>query len=89
MRFTILFLVMIAVAPFQPAKAWDGVDKDGNIVEIDKGELVRRGRDIDVFHSERGYGTYNVEDIRRYGRTVEIDVFNYETGETETFEMDD
>ncbi len=72
-----------------PSFAWDGTDKDGNFVEIDRGERVRRGNDIEIYHSERGYGTYTVEDIRRYGRSVEIDVYSHETGEYETFEMDE
>jgi hypothetical protein len=89
MRLVLFIAITLATAPFQTVHAWDGVDKDGNIVEIDKGELVRRGRDIDVYHWQHGYRTYNVEDIRRYGRSVEIDVYDYETGEIETFEMDD
>jgi hypothetical protein len=72
-----------------PALAWDGTDTEGNAVVIESGELVRPGRDIEVYHSENGYGTYSVESIRRYGSTVEVEVFDYDKGEYQTFEMED
>jgi hypothetical protein len=87
-------LAMLLAAAFcilapSTSNAWDGTDSDGNAVEIESGELVRPGLDIDVYHSEKGYGTYSVESIQRYGSTVEIEVYDYDKGEYETFEMED
>ncbi|MBQ0819505.1 MULTISPECIES: DUF5334 family protein [Microvirga] len=47
------------------------------------------GNHIEVYHSERGYGTYSVESIQRHGSTVKLEVYDYQTGEYQTFEMED
>ncbi|WP_371823110.1 MULTISPECIES: DUF5334 family protein [Microvirga] len=44
---------------------------------------------MEVYHSERGYGTYSVESIQRHGSTVKLEVYDYQTGEYQTFEMED
>jgi Family of unknown function (DUF5334) len=84
----LLFAVGIALLPVT-AHAWDGTDEDGNSVEIESGNLVRPGNDIEVYHSKRGYGTYSVETIQRNGSIVELEVYDHETGEYQTFEMED
>lgn len=74
-----------------PAAAWDGFDyENGASVEIESGNLVRPGRDIEFFDYEAGeyrYGT--VESMSNLGSGVEVEVFDYEAGEVRTFEMDD
>ena len=87
LRAVALFITLSLVP--QAALAWDGTDADGNSVEIESGNLVRPGEDIDVYHSERGLGTYSVENVERSGSTVEVEVYNYDSGEYETFEMED
>lgn len=86
----ILLATFIALITFN-ANAWDGYDYEtGNYIEIEKGNLVREGRDIEIYDYETGeYKDVEVEDIRRYGSTVEVEVYDYETGEYRTFEMDD
>ena len=89
-RTTALALALVAAAPATGALAWDGTDENGNAIEIGRGELVRRGRDIEVFNYGTGqYSTYSVESIRRSGRSVEIEAFDNESGEYKTFEMDE
>ena len=74
-----------------PAFAWDGVDSaSGTDVEIGKGNLVRPGRDIEVYDSGSGKSRdVEVQSIRRYGGSVEVEVYDYDSGEYRTFEMDD
>lgn len=71
--------------------AWDGVDYDtGNYIEIEKGNTVRRGNDIEIFDYGTGqYHDVEVESIRRYGNSVEVEVYDWETNEYRTFEMED
>jgi hypothetical protein len=74
-----------------PAFAWDGIDVEtGENVEIERGNLVRSGRDIEVYNHATGeYHEVTVEDIDRRGSAVEIEVYDYETGEYRTFEFQD
>lgn len=70
--------------------AWDGYDyQKGQFIEIEKGNLVRSGREIEVFDYSEGYKTYEVESInsRAFGG-AEIEVRDPGTGETRTFDMD-
>lgn len=71
--------------------AWDGYDSDtGDAVEIEKGNLVRSGRDIEIYDYGAGeYRDVTVERIERWGSTVEVEVYDSESGEYRTFEMDD
>ncbi|MCK1741220.1 DUF5334 family protein [Bradyrhizobium sp. 139] len=71
------------------ALAWDGTNTtSGSSIEIERGQLVRSGRTIEVYDSERGYKEYDVDSIRRYGRSVEIEATDTETGKSTTLEMD-
>lgn len=71
--------------------AWDGYDYGtGDSVEIQSGNLVREGNDIEIYdHSTGEYHDVEVQDINRYGSTVEVEVYDYDTGEYRTLEMDD
>lgn len=86
MKKLLLSLLIFPLSAF----AWDGYDYDsGSSVEIEKGNLVRRGRDIEYY--DYGSGEYRegeVQSIRRHGRTVEVEIEDSETGETRTFDMD-
>lgn len=87
--------LFVALAVFFPlatnSLAWDGVDTEsGNDVEIGSGNLVRPGRDIEVY--DYGSGSYRdveVQSIRRSGSSVEVEVYDNESGEYRTFEMED
>jgi hypothetical protein len=73
------------------AFAWDGIDSStGESVEIEKGNLVRSGNDIELYDYETGnYHDVTVENINRYGSTVEIEVYDNATGDTRTLEFED
>ncbi len=81
-------LALLGLSLFLSAQAlsWEGTDEDGNSVEIGKGNLVRRGRDIEY---ERDGETVSatVDSIRSTGRTVEVEVTD-EDGESHTLEME-
>ncbi len=70
--------------------AWDGYDYDkGNYVAIEKGNLVRPGEEIEYYDYGSGVYKYgDVESIDSYGYSVEVEVYDSDTGEYRTFEMD-
>lgn len=72
------------------ALAWDGYDyNSGSYVEIEKGNLVRPGREIEFY--DYGTGEYrhgSVETITNRGSSVEVEVYDQQTGEYRTFDMD-
>lgn len=84
-------VLVVALTLADAAHAWDGVDADtGGTVEIDKGNLVRPGLDIEVYDADAGgYRDVEVQSIRRFGSSVEVEVYDSEAGEYRTFEMDD
>ena len=73
------------------AFAWSGYDYENNTyVDIDKGNLVRSGSDIEIYdHREGEYRNVRVESIRSSGsRRVEVEVTDQQTGDIRTLEMD-
>tara|TARA_R110001592_G_C12819637_1_gene718840 strand:- start:412 stop:681 length:270 start_codon:yes stop_codon:yes gene_type:complete len=84
-----LFFVVIFSIPVV-SFAWDGYDyESGNHVEIEKGNLVREGEEIEYYDYESGeYRNGEVQDIQSSGSGAEVEVYDYETGEYRTFEMD-
>ncbi|MGY4413194.1 hypothetical protein ACVWW4_004930 [Bradyrhizobium sp. LB7.1] len=86
---TFLLAGFIAVFGNTQVFAWDGTNTTtGSSIEIERGQLVRSGRTIEVYDGERGYKEYDVDSIRRYGQSVEIEATDTETGESTTLEMD-
>lgn len=84
-------LLYLSLALFSlTASAWDGYDYDSSsYIEIDKGNLVRSGEEIEYYDSDDGdYKYADVESITRYGNAVEVEVYDHDTGEYRTFEMD-
>lgn len=85
MRFILIALLLTSTN----AIAWDGYDYDsGNYVEIEKGNLVREGNDIEFY--DYGSGKYKegeVQSIRNMGSNVEVEIQDRDTGKLRTFEM--
>lgn len=71
-------------------QAWDGYDYEtGNYIEIESGNLVREGREIEYYDYESGEYKYgDVESIDSYGGTTEIEVYDHDSGEYRTFDME-
>ena len=69
---------------------WTGEDAETNVeIEIEKGNLVRTGRDIEIYdEGDSSYHDVTIESIQRYGNSVEIEVYDNDTGEYRTFEME-
>jgi hypothetical protein len=84
-----IFLIAIAMsATCSLAHAWEGTNTNtGSTVEIDHGELVRSGETIEVYDSNEGSKTYDVDSINRSAGSVEIEATDTSTGETTTLEM--
>jgi hypothetical protein len=72
------------------AQAWDGYDYDsGNYVEIEDGNLVREGEEIEYYDYESGEYRYgDVESVEPSGNGAEVEIYDNESGEYRTFEMD-
>lgn len=79
----------LLITPFH-ALAWDGYDyNNGTSVDIEKGNLVREGEEIEFFDYSAGeYRGGTVQEINRYGSSVEVVVEDSESGETRTLDMD-
>jgi len=92
MKTNISILVFVLICFFIPQRsiAWDGYDYDsGNYVEIEKGNLVRPGEEIEYYDYGSGeYKKADVESIRSTGSSVEVEVYDQESGEYRTFDMD-
>ena len=70
--------------------AWDGYDYEkGTYVEIDKGNLVRAGKDIEIYEYSTGqYKDVEVQSIRGSGSSTEVEIYDYSTGEFRTLDME-
>lgn len=84
------YLAILLLTP-SIAFAWDGYDYDKSAyIEIDKGNLVRTGEDIEIYdYSDGTYKDVEVESINRIGNSVELEVYDSDAGEYRTFDMDD
>ena len=80
----LVFLVPLTV------NAWDGYDyESGSYVEIEKGNLVRPGQDIEIYDYSTGeYKNVEVQSITGSGSGAEVEVYDYDTGELRTLDMD-
>lgn len=85
--FAALMLVLLSCVSVM---AWDGFDyNSGSPVEIEQGNLVRSGQTIEYFdHATGNYSTGDVIDVTRYGNSVEVEVYDLNSGENRTFDMD-
>jgi hypothetical protein len=85
-----IFLALLISMTTLPALAWNGYDYNyGSHVEIEKGNLVRQGRDIEIYDYSTGqYTDVEVQSINSYGNSTEVEVYDYNTGEYRTFDMD-
>jgi hypothetical protein len=84
----IFFLNFILISD---ALSWGGTDQgSGNTIEIEHGNLVREGEEIEIYdYSDGAYKSLEISDINRFGTTVEIEGTNIDTGESHILEMDD
>ncbi|WP_461655131.1 DUF5334 family protein [Methylorubrum aminovorans] len=85
-RFASAFILVLLA---WPAAAWDGSDgSSGNSVEIEKGQTVRRGREVEFYdHGTGSYRTIDVDSVHRRGRGVEIEGTDSD-GNSVTLDMD-
>jgi hypothetical protein len=84
----VAFTLLSLASP--PSAGWDGYDAEsGGAVEIERGELVRSGNDIQFYDYASGeYRDGTVEDINRSGPDVEVQIYDQKSGEYRTFEME-
>lgn len=82
--YTILLCIFILLAGV--TEAWEGYDYEaGEYIEIEEGNLVRSGEEIEVYHQDSG--EYNYEEVESVS-SDELETYDYETGEYHTYEME-
>lgn len=83
-------LLVIFILISGPAYSWDGYDYNkGTYVEIERGNLVREGEDIEVYDYGSGeYRNMTVQSMDDSGSGVDMEVYDNDSGEYRTFEMD-
>ncbi|MFD2677305.1 DUF5334 family protein [Camelimonas lactis] len=80
--------LVVAATIVTTLAAWNGTEREsGASIEIEKGQLVRPGREIE-YYKDGSYHTMDVDDMRQSGGTVEIEGTD-SSGNSITLEMDD
>ena len=89
-KFPLIVLLLIMFFLCSKSWGWDGYDyNSGSYIEIDKGNLVRPGEDVEYYDYGSGEYKYgNVESINSYGSSVELEVYDYDSGDFRTFDME-
>jgi len=84
------FLAIVFLLSAVPSFAWDGYDYEkGSYVEIEKGNLVRPGEEIEIYdYGDGEYKNVEVESITGSGSGAEVEVYDHEIGEYRTLDMD-
>lgn len=78
-----IFLLLVSSVM---AGAWDGYDCCSmEVVEIGRGNLVRTGKEIEVYHWDDG--SYHCEEVQGMCGN-EPETYDYEDGEYHYYEMD-
>ena len=78
--------ISIFLISFCTCYGWDGYNwESGENIEIEKGNLVRSGLDIEVYNWNSG--EYNNEEVISIS-SDEIETYDNETGEYHTYDMD-
>jgi hypothetical protein len=87
MKYYLILLLFFSINAF----SWEGYDyNSGNHVEIDKGNLVRSGSEIQYYDYGDGEYKYGeVQAVDGFGGSVDVQVLDYDTGEYRTFTMDE
>ena len=82
-----IWIVLLAVV-FMACNvyAWSGYDYDkGEYIDIESGNLVRSGQEIEVYHWDSGDYTY--EDVESVSSGT-VETYDWNTGEYKTYDMD-
>lgn len=89
MKNLIISLILYLAFPAL-ACAWSGIDADTETdVEIEKGNLVRRGKTIEFYDAEDGaYHQAEVESIKDIGHSVQLEIHDLDKGEDRVLLMD-
>lgn len=81
-----LLLILLFLSSSSSVRAWDGYDyEEGEYIEIEKGNLVREGEEIEVYHYDTG--EYKDEEVQSVD-SDEVETYDYGTGEYHTYDMD-
>ncbi|MGV8948976.1 MAG: DUF5334 family protein [Candidatus Paracaedibacter sp.] len=87
----VLISLLLCIFLISRIVAWTGQEMgSGNSVEIEPGNFVREGENIEFYDSSDGdTRSLDILSIDRLGNTVTIEGIDSETGDVRTFEMID
>lgn len=78
--------ILITFINFNLCNAWDGYNwEKGSNIEIEKGNLVRTGLDIEIYHWDTS--EYRNEEVLSISNG-ELETYDYDTGEYNIYDMD-
>lgn len=80
-----IFMLLLPCA----VHAWDEYGYDGSsLVEIEKGNVIRPGRQIELYDYDTGeYRDVEVQSIIKSGSGTEIEIYDYDTGAHRIIEL--
>ena len=83
-------LIIVLSLLVTPAIAWDGQDVDlGTNIMISSRSLATPGKEIIYYdYSKEEYRTAEVTSVFGYGKSVQIELFDVDSGTNRTFEME-
>lgn len=85
---TKIFIIILFFLLTADVIAWDGYDYDNaSYIEIEKENLVRKGKQIEFYDYEKGYDYLDVDTVKQRGSKVIIEGTD-SSGEQREFEMD-
>ena len=87
--FAALALIMLSCAMTTSALAWNGTDvTTGTTVRIENRDAVRSGGSIELFDSSSGrYHDVDVDSVTGTDDVVRLQVYDYDTSQLRTLEM--
>lgn len=84
---SIILLALLAT----PALAWDGQDAEqGTSIMLSNRDMAAPGKEIIYYdYSKEEYRTAEVTSVYGFGKSVQIELYDVDTGLNRTFEMEE
>jgi hypothetical protein len=82
--------ILIASLMVTPALAWNGQDTDlGTSIMISSRDVATPGQEIVYYdYSKEEYRTGEVTSVYGFGKSVQIELYDFDSGANRTFEME-
>jgi hypothetical protein len=86
-----LFSILLLAFLVTPALAWNGQDTElGTNIMLSNRSMATPGKEIIYYdYSKEEYRTAEVTSVYGFGKSVQIEVYDIDTGINHTFEMEE